>query len=271
MPYSSLLPLLLACSAPPPPAPVAAPPPPAPVVEPAAAPVALPPAAALSPEPDALSGEVGEIDPGGTDLYVVRLRALKPGCELSLLHLPSIEPRVLSALPVCPQEIVVDGDRLVALTPGASTAAWGVPLGGGAPTPLDAAPDVGSKPLLRPGPSAPASADALPAEKLAGLNTAAAMSGATWAHAAGAPLVAWLRTAAGGDAGPVLVEHGDGWALLPGTPTLDALRVERRGNWLTIGSQKEARLFDLRNDRLVWKDASTTWLWPEGAAPPAGG
>ena len=265
-----LLSLLFACTSPPPPAPVVAPPPPTPVA-PAPPPAPLPPAAALSPEPDALSGEIGEIDPGGTDVAVVRLRALKPGCELSLLRLPSIEPKVLSALPVCPQDIVVDVDRLVALTPGASTVAWGVPLAGGAPTPLATAPDLGSRPVLRQGPSAPAAAEPLPPAKLAGLNAAAAMANATWAHSAGSPAVAWLHTPAGGDAGPVLVEHGDGWALLPGTPTLDALRVERRGNWLTIGSQKEARLFDLRNDRLVWKDSSTTWFWPEGIDAPPGG
>ncbi len=260
--------ILLACSSPAPPAPTApaaqsamASPP-----APGAPPVEAAPVAALSPEPDALSGEIGEIDPGGAAVVLVRLRPLVAGCELSLLELPSIEPHVLASLPVCPAELLVDADRLIALTPGASVPAWGVRLQAGSLQPLDAAPpSASSLPHLRRDPFTAASALPLDPAEVGAIQAAAASPIAAWTHNVGPPEVVWVRGAAGPDTGPVLVREGWGWAVLPGTATIAALRLDRRGNWLAVGTSGEARLFDLRNSRLVWKDPSLVWFWPEGA------
>ena len=281
--------LLLACSTPPSPPPAPAEPVAetlplkAPVVEPPTIP-ALP---AFTPTADALSDTISTIEPGGTPAVLVQRRTLTTGCAVSLLGLPQLDTQLLATLPFCPESLVVGGPHVLALTPGRSPAGWLIPLDGSPKLPLpDSA--IGAQCVDAKGvpvdtkacPYTPAvlSSDAAnvaatrvsDAAELSALNSAAASKSTAWLLAEGQPAVAWaeLPEASGAvPSGPAMVKTEAGWALVASTSTIKPLRVNRAGHWLYIGSDRESQLFDLRTNRLVWRDPSRVWFWPPAAGP----
>lgn len=282
---------LLACSTP------SSPPPaqeqtrveaPAPLAPPVVHPPTISALPAFTPTADALSDAISTIEPGAAPTVLIQRRALTTGCAVSLLMLPTLESKLLATLPFCPEQFLVGGPQIVALTPGHAPAAWLLPVDGSPKLPL---PDASNGAtcfdakgsviadslcayppvLLRSDSSTMAAHRVTDPTELADLNSAAASNSGDWQIAeGGAPDIAWaqLQEASGPVAsGPAMVKGASGWALVASTSTIKPLRVDRSGSWLYIGSDRESQIFDLRTHRLVWRDPSRVWFWPASAGP----